>query len=91
MRVCITKVIRCTCVLMYTCNPAPGEQRMRYFQLLVDGAYTPRTLPVGAEDPPEASPCSLADILQVRPAQAMPTCILLPPPQPPTGKANIQY
>ncbi|KAI1882396.1 hypothetical protein AGOR_G00250260 [Albula goreensis] len=42
-----------------------GENRMRYFQLLVDGTYTPQTLPVGGEEPPTVLPLSLADALQV--------------------------
>ncbi|XP_064164008.1 histone-lysine N-methyltransferase SETD1B-A isoform X2 [Anguilla rostrata] len=42
-----------------------GEQRLRYFQLLVDGVCTPLTLPVGAEEPRDPSPGSLADIIQV--------------------------
>lgn len=37
-----------------------GENRLRYFQLLMNGSYTPRTLPVGGE-----SPRSLAEALLV--------------------------
>ncbi|KAJ8414792.1 hypothetical protein AAFF_G00023150 [Aldrovandia affinis] len=40
-----------------------GENRMRYFELLINGFYTPRTLPVGGEDTREVSPRSLADAL----------------------------
>uniref|UniRef100_UPI0037E9BD1E histone-lysine N-methyltransferase SETD1B-A n=1 Tax=Semicossyphus pulcher TaxID=241346 RepID=UPI0037E9BD1E len=40
-----------------------GENRLRYFQLLMNGSYTPRTLPVGAEEAREVSPRSLAEAL----------------------------
>ncbi|XP_061590189.1 histone-lysine N-methyltransferase SETD1B-A [Cololabis saira] len=40
-----------------------GENRLRYFQLLMNGSYTPRTLPVGGEDTREVSPRSLAEAL----------------------------
>ncbi|XP_040012508.1 histone-lysine N-methyltransferase SETD1B-A isoform X2 [Xiphias gladius] len=38
-----------------------GENRLRYFQLLMNGSYTPRTLPVGGEEAREVSPRSLAE------------------------------
>nr|XP_015221757.1 PREDICTED: histone-lysine N-methyltransferase SETD1B isoform X2 [Lepisosteus oculatus] len=41
-----------------------GENRMRYFELLVNGIYTPRTLPVGNEDSRDISPRSLNDTAQ---------------------------
>ncbi|XP_077399006.1 histone-lysine N-methyltransferase SETD1B-A isoform X2 [Vanacampus margaritifer] len=40
-----------------------GENRLRYFQLLMNGSYTPRTLPVGGEEAREVSPRSLAEAL----------------------------
>ncbi|XP_038589881.1 histone-lysine N-methyltransferase SETD1B-A isoform X1 [Micropterus salmoides] len=40
-----------------------GENRLRYFQLLMNGTYTPRTLPVGGEEAREVSPRSLAEAL----------------------------
>ncbi|XP_053704245.1 histone-lysine N-methyltransferase SETD1B-A isoform X5 [Synchiropus splendidus] len=40
-----------------------GENRLRYFQLLMNGSYTPRTLPVGGEAPREVSPRRLAEAL----------------------------
>ncbi|KAK7895246.1 hypothetical protein WMY93_020571 [Mugilogobius chulae] len=41
-----------------------GENRLRYFQLLMNGSYTPRTLPVGAsDDAKEVSPRTLAEAL----------------------------
>uniref|UniRef100_A0A3Q3G1T7 SET domain containing 1B, histone lysine methyltransferase a n=1 Tax=Labrus bergylta TaxID=56723 RepID=A0A3Q3G1T7_9LABR len=40
-----------------------GENRLRYFQLLMNGSYTPRTLPVGGEEAREISPRSLAEAL----------------------------
>ncbi|XP_014853355.1 PREDICTED: histone-lysine N-methyltransferase SETD1B isoform X1 [Poecilia mexicana] len=40
-----------------------GENRLRYFQLLMNGSYTPRTLPVGGEENREVSPRSLAEAL----------------------------
>ncbi|KAM4719946.1 histone-lysine N-methyltransferase SETD1B-A isoform 3-T6 [Anableps anableps] len=40
-----------------------GENRLRYFQLLMNGSYTPRTLPVGGEETREVSPRSLAEAL----------------------------
>uniref|UniRef100_A0A3Q3A2B4 SET domain containing 1B, histone lysine methyltransferase a n=1 Tax=Kryptolebias marmoratus TaxID=37003 RepID=A0A3Q3A2B4_KRYMA len=40
-----------------------GENRLRYFQLLMNGSYTPRTLPVGGEETREVSPLSLAEAL----------------------------
>ncbi|KAJ8263256.1 hypothetical protein COCON_G00157130 [Conger conger] len=49
-----------------------GENRMRYFELLINGFYTPRTLPVGGEDPREISPHSLADaLLAIEPAKRL--------------------
>ncbi|KAJ8286506.1 hypothetical protein GJAV_G00039960 [Gymnothorax javanicus] len=42
-----------------------GEHRQRYFQLLVDGVYTPQTLPVGGQELLDPSPGCLTDILQV--------------------------
>lgn len=42
-----------------------GENRLRYFQLLMNGSYTPRTLPVGGEENREVSPRSLAEALLV--------------------------
>lgn len=44
-----------------------GENRLRYFQLLMNGSYTPRTLPVGGEEAREVSPRSLAEALLVKP------------------------
>uniref|UniRef100_A0A673AHG6 SET domain containing 1B, histone lysine methyltransferase a n=1 Tax=Sphaeramia orbicularis TaxID=375764 RepID=A0A673AHG6_9TELE len=38
-----------------------GENRLRYFQLLMNGSYTPRTLPVGGEETREVSPRTLAE------------------------------
>ncbi|XP_056289363.1 histone-lysine N-methyltransferase SETD1B-A isoform X2 [Pseudoliparis swirei] len=40
-----------------------GENRLRYFQLLMNGSYTPLTLPVGGEETREVSPRSLAEAL----------------------------
>uniref|UniRef100_A0A673AHN6 SET domain containing 1B, histone lysine methyltransferase a n=1 Tax=Sphaeramia orbicularis TaxID=375764 RepID=A0A673AHN6_9TELE len=40
-----------------------GENRLRYFQLLMNGSYTPRTLPVGGEETREVSPRTLAEAL----------------------------
>ncbi|XP_047228665.1 histone-lysine N-methyltransferase SETD1B-A isoform X3 [Girardinichthys multiradiatus] len=40
-----------------------GENRLRYFQLLMNGSYTPRTLPVGGEETRDVSPRSLAEAL----------------------------
>ncbi|KAM3874292.1 histone-lysine N-methyltransferase SETD1B-A [Diretmus argenteus] len=40
-----------------------GENRLRYFQLLMNGSYTPWTLPVGGEEAREVSPRSLAEAL----------------------------
>ncbi|XP_059214705.1 histone-lysine N-methyltransferase SETD1B-A isoform X2 [Centropristis striata] len=40
-----------------------GENRLRYFQLLMNGSYTPLTLPVGGEEAREVSPRSLAEAL----------------------------
>ncbi|XP_073685731.1 histone-lysine N-methyltransferase SETD1B-A isoform X2 [Garra rufa] len=40
-----------------------GENRQRYFQRLINGSYTPLTLPVGGEDACEVSPRSLAEAL----------------------------
>ncbi|XP_039627834.1 histone-lysine N-methyltransferase SETD1B-like [Polypterus senegalus] len=37
-----------------------GENRMRYFELLVSGIYTPRTLPVGSEAFLDSSPQSVS-------------------------------
>ncbi|KAJ8379474.1 hypothetical protein SKAU_G00002520 [Synaphobranchus kaupii] len=49
-----------------------GENRMRYFELLINGFYTPRTLPVGGECPREVSPHSLADaLLAIEPAKRL--------------------
>lgn len=42
-----------------------GENRLRYFQLLMNGSYTPRTLPVGGEEAREVSPRTLAEALLV--------------------------
>ncbi|XP_066544889.1 histone-lysine N-methyltransferase SETD1B-A isoform X1 [Amia ocellicauda] len=41
-----------------------GENRMRYFELLISGIYTPRTLPVGSDDARESSPRSVSDSSQ---------------------------
>uniref|UniRef100_A0A672FW92 SET domain containing 1B, histone lysine methyltransferase a n=1 Tax=Salarias fasciatus TaxID=181472 RepID=A0A672FW92_SALFA len=38
-----------------------GENRLRYFQLLMNGSYTPRTLPVGGEESRELSPRALSE------------------------------
>lgn len=46
-----------------------GENRLRYFQLLMNGSYTPRTLPVGGEEAREVSPRSLAEALLVKKPQ----------------------
>lgn len=43
-----------------------GENRLRYFELLMNGSYTPRTLPVGGEEAREVSPRSLAEALLVK-------------------------
>uniref|UniRef100_A0A674CC50 SET domain containing 1B, histone lysine methyltransferase a n=1 Tax=Salmo trutta TaxID=8032 RepID=A0A674CC50_SALTR len=40
-----------------------GENRLRYFQLLLNGTFTPRTLPVGGEEARQVSPRSLAEAL----------------------------
>uniref|UniRef100_A0A8C5NCK1 Histone-lysine N-methyltransferase SETD1B-A-like n=1 Tax=Gouania willdenowi TaxID=441366 RepID=A0A8C5NCK1_GOUWI len=40
-----------------------GENRLRYFQLLMNGSYTPRTLPVSGEEARELSPRILAEAL----------------------------
>ncbi|XP_029920526.1 histone-lysine N-methyltransferase SETD1B-A isoform X3 [Myripristis murdjan] len=40
-----------------------GENRLRYFQLLMNGSYTPWTLPVGGEEAREVSPRILAEAL----------------------------
>ncbi|XP_050977105.1 histone-lysine N-methyltransferase SETD1B-A isoform X3 [Labeo rohita] len=40
-----------------------GENRQRYFQRLINGSYTPLTLPVGGEEACEVSPRSLAEAL----------------------------
>ncbi|XP_068608828.1 histone-lysine N-methyltransferase SETD1B-A [Brachionichthys hirsutus] len=40
-----------------------GENRLRYFQLLMNGSYTPRNLPVGGEEARDVSPRSLAEAL----------------------------
>uniref|UniRef100_A0A672P4N5 Histone-lysine N-methyltransferase SETD1B-A-like n=1 Tax=Sinocyclocheilus grahami TaxID=75366 RepID=A0A672P4N5_SINGR len=40
-----------------------GEHRQRYFQRLINGSYTPLTLPVGGEEACEVSPRSLAEAL----------------------------
>lgn len=40
-----------------------GENRLRYFQLLMNGSYTPRTLPVGGEEARDVSPRTLAEAL----------------------------
>ncbi|TRY85459.1 hypothetical protein DNTS_008575 [Danionella cerebrum] len=40
-----------------------GENRQRYFQRLINGSYTPLTLPVGGEEVCEVSPRSLAEAL----------------------------
>uniref|UniRef100_A0A8C1RRL6 SET domain containing 1B, histone lysine methyltransferase a n=1 Tax=Cyprinus carpio TaxID=7962 RepID=A0A8C1RRL6_CYPCA len=40
-----------------------GENRLRYFQRLINGSYTPLTLPVGGEEACEVSPRSLAEAL----------------------------
>lgn len=44
-----------------------GENRLRYFQLLMNGSYTPWTLPVGGEEAREVSPRILAEALLVKP------------------------
>lgn len=46
--------------------PSAGENRHRYFQLLMNGCYTPQTLPVGGEEAREVSPRSLAEALLVK-------------------------
>uniref|UniRef100_A0A671KVT3 Histone-lysine N-methyltransferase SETD1B-A-like n=1 Tax=Sinocyclocheilus anshuiensis TaxID=1608454 RepID=A0A671KVT3_9TELE len=43
-----------------------GENRLRYFQRLINGSYTPLTLPVGGEEACEVSPRSLAEALLVK-------------------------
>uniref|UniRef100_A0A8C4XI65 SET domain containing 1B, histone lysine methyltransferase a n=1 Tax=Erpetoichthys calabaricus TaxID=27687 RepID=A0A8C4XI65_ERPCA len=43
-----------------------GENRMRYFELLVSGIYTPRTLPVGGEAFLDSSPRSVSSTPSVR-------------------------
>ncbi|KAM4635161.1 histone-lysine N-methyltransferase SETD1B-A [Polymixia lowei] len=40
-----------------------GENRLRYFQLLMNGSYTPLKLPVGGEEPREVSPRSLGEAI----------------------------
>ncbi|XP_063066868.1 histone-lysine N-methyltransferase SETD1B-A isoform X2 [Engraulis encrasicolus] len=40
-----------------------GENRLRYFQLLINGTYTPRTLPVGGGDHRGVSPTAIAEAL----------------------------
>lgn len=41
---------------------SPGEKRMHFYELLVNGLYTPQTLPVETEQ--DASP-TLSETLQV--------------------------
>lgn len=48
----------------------PGENRLRYFQLLMNGSYTPWTLPVGMDDAGDLSPHNLTEALLV-------TCLFL--------------
>ncbi|MGH0147917.1 UNVERIFIED_CONTAM: hypothetical protein FKN15_011210 [Acipenser sinensis] len=54
-----------------------SENRMRYFELLVSGLYTPRTLPVGNEPVQEDSPPGVSDPPQAsdpgKPALQRPT------------------
>ncbi|XP_060926661.1 histone-lysine N-methyltransferase SETD1B-A isoform X1 [Limanda limanda] len=40
-----------------------GDNRLRYFQLLMNGSYNPMTLPVGGEEARDVSPRSLAEVL----------------------------
>ncbi|XP_031433446.1 histone-lysine N-methyltransferase SETD1B-A isoform X2 [Clupea harengus] len=40
-----------------------GENRLRYFQLLINGTYTPRTLPVGGVESRGVSPHTIAEAL----------------------------
>ncbi|XP_053371624.1 histone-lysine N-methyltransferase SETD1B-A isoform X3 [Clarias gariepinus] len=40
-----------------------GENRLRYVQRLINGTFTPLTVPVGDEEPCEVSPRSLAEAL----------------------------
>uniref|UniRef100_A0A8C1BLX4 SET domain containing 1B, histone lysine methyltransferase a n=1 Tax=Cyprinus carpio carpio TaxID=630221 RepID=A0A8C1BLX4_CYPCA len=40
-----------------------GENRLRYFQRLINGSYTPLTLPVGGEEACEVSPRSLLVVI----------------------------
>ncbi|XP_053097531.1 histone-lysine N-methyltransferase SETD1B-A isoform X1 [Pangasianodon hypophthalmus] len=40
-----------------------GENRLRYVQRLINGSFTPLTVPVGDEEPCEVSPRSLAEVL----------------------------
>ncbi|GAA6068201.1 histone-lysine N-methyltransferase SETD1B-A isoform X1, partial [Tachysurus ichikawai] len=39
------------------------ENRLRYVQRLINGSFTPLTVPVGDEDTSEVSPRSLAEAL----------------------------
>lgn len=57
----------CESFLFCSCLPCPGENRQRYFQLLINGTYTPRTLPVGGEEPRGVSPHAIAEALLVSP------------------------
>ena len=43
-----------------------GDNRLRYFQLLMNGSYNPMNLPVGGEEARDVSPRSLAEAILVR-------------------------
>nr|XP_023658666.1 histone-lysine N-methyltransferase SETD1B isoform X1 [Paramormyrops kingsleyae] len=45
-----------------------GEKRMRYFQLLISGFYTPWTLPLGSDDTLGTSPHGVTDLQMPRDA-----------------------
>jgi len=51
-----------------------GENRQRYFQRLINGSYTPLTLPVGGEEACEVSPRSLSEALLVKSKHYPITC-----------------
>lgn len=51
-----------------------GENRQRYLQRLINGSYTPLTLPVGGEEACEVSPRSLAEALLVKTKHYTITC-----------------
>lgn len=64
--ICLKLLFKISSRLSHThVHRAAGENRLRYFQLLMNGSYTPWTLPVGGEEAREVSPRSLAEALLV--------------------------